>query len=182
MNHLCRSLVSLALLCSCSCQPIAQHSDSQPKQEWDVKLSERPKWEHWTAEVHQGDGRGPEKVPGKISQYELESVLFGKKEHGGFTITAFVTERGGIWFGPKQNTYFETDSGVVGMTVGGSGIRWFESVVRNAPRKMSLDEVLERGEKAFMAKLAEPPLLEPSNWNKVTDTSVLDNVVFCPTG
>lgn len=181
MNLLCRQFVPIALLCSCFCHPVARGADSESKQKWwDTKLAEKPQWEPWTAQVYQSNGRHLEKAAGKMSQYKLVSIIHDQKLSGRLSVAAFVTERGGIWFGPKQSAYFETNAGVIGMTVGGSGIRWLESFVSNRAKKMSFGEVLESGHKALMAKFAEPPN-QNHDPTHITDTTVLDHVVFCPT-
>jgi len=62
-----------------------------------------------------------------------------------FSVTVFVTLRGQVWVGPKQEFYIETKSGVVGGKLEMGNIFWCHSLInKRAGEEMSLETALER--------------------------------------
>jgi hypothetical protein len=64
------------------------------------------------------------------------------------SVTAFVSDQGGIWAGPEQEFYVETQSGIVGGTLRHGILLWCESLVsKRANERCDINSVVARFEK-----------------------------------
>ena len=133
--------------------PASEHQDDFIKQRLDQNTAERKtEWVEESFQVYTGSEQDPVCVKGKTAIYSGVWPKLDKERHD-VPVTAFVTENGRVWAGPKEKYYVETKSDVVVIDVHSQFISWTDTMVTSRPsEKMDIDRVVQRLEKAILSR------------------------------